>query len=189
VWKFSNTWYGDDARSFIFCANPIRFFHPTGTGKTYQYLCLPPLHRRKGFERLGYWRDKRELPKAASDGALERCQASTVDTTFENGPLLGDDMESYFDVDILEVFAVNVSDDAYRDFQKRGDLQVAIHEATRKQAATVDRTQFLDDFVAGAFLNKGFEHREHTSGRHEFSTRRGLDIGFSKNCAHSISLP
>ena len=168
VWKFSNTWYGDDAHSFIFCAHAIRFFHPTGTGKTYQYLCLPPSHRERDLKGLAVGGINANCPRLHLTETLERCLASAVDTTFENGPLLSDDMESYFDVDILEVFAVNVSDDAYRDFQKSGDLQVAIHEATRKKAATVDRTQFIDDFVAGAFLNKGFEHREHTCGRHEF---------------------
>ena len=91
-----------------------------------------------------------------------------MDATFENGPLLSDELDSHFDVDILEAFAVNASESAYKNYRKSGDLQVAVHEATRKQAAKVDRGQFLDDFVAGAFLNKGFEHREHISGRSEF---------------------
>lgn len=91
-----------------------------------------------------------------------------MDATFENGPLLSDELQSHFDVDLLEAFAVNASESAYRNHRKSGDLQVAVHEATRKHAAKVDRGQFVDDFVAGAFLNKGFKHREHTSGRLDF---------------------
>ena len=168
VWKFSNHWYGEDADSYLFRLNPLGFFNPTGTGKHHQYLCLPPSHRKRDLKGLAIGGIGPDYPRLHLTESLERCRASAVDSTFENGPLLSDELESHFDVDILEVFAVNVSDHAYEDFRKSGELQVAVHEATRKQAAQVDKSQFLDDFVAGAFLNKGFEHREHTNGRHDF---------------------
>lgn len=169
VWKYSSCWYGGDADSFLFCSQPLGFFHPTGRGKTYQYLCLPSSHRERDLKGLAIGGISADCPRLHLTESLEHCRASAVDATYECGPLLSDDLESHFDVDILEAFAVNASESAYKNYRRSGDLQVAVREASRKQAAKVDRGQFLDDFVAGAFLNKGFEHREHSSGRLDFN--------------------
>lgn len=168
AWKFSNSWYGNDSECFIFSARPLRFFHPTGVGKMYQYLCLPSSHRENDLKGLAIGGISAACPRIHLTESLEGCRAVAVDSTFESGPILSDDLNSHFDVDILEVFAVGVSDDEYKKFRESGKLQVAVHEATRRQAAIVDRNQFVDDFVAGAFLNKGFEHRAHCDGRLEF---------------------
>lgn len=169
VWKFSSEWFGEGHDSFLFTVHPrVRIFNPTGEGKNYQYLNLPPEHRKDQMKGLAIGGIDHDCPRLHVPESMERCMASSVGRTYENGPLLENEMESYFDIDILEAFAVNVSDDEFKGFQERGALQIAIHESSRKQAASVDRMQFLDDFAAGAFLNKGFEHKEHTSGHQDF---------------------
>jgi hypothetical protein len=173
AWKYSSGWYGGDADSFLFCAQPFGFFHPTGKGAAFQYLYLPPSHREKDLKGLAIGGISAHCPRLHLTESLEHCRASAVDATFENGPLLSDELQSHFDVDLLEAFAVNASEDAFKNHRKSGDLQVAVHEATRKHAAKVDRGQFVDDLVAGAFLNKGFEHREHTIGRLDFKKDGG----------------
>jgi hypothetical protein len=99
--------------------------------------------------------------------SLERCQASSVDTVFQSGALLSND-ESFFDVQVLEVFAVKVTDQDYHSGVEAGQLQASIKEETRQQMAKVDRTQFVDDFASGAFMNSLYQHRSETRGRHSF---------------------
>ena len=96
-----------------------------------------------------------------------------MDTTFAPGPLLADNLQGLFDVDLLEVFAVNATRNDYESNRRSGALQVAVHEATRKKAATIDRGQFVEDFAAGAYLNSTFSHRNHATGRYDFDSNRG----------------
>jgi TLD len=168
-WKFSNHWYGDHADSFLFTMNPIAFYHPiTGTGKAFQYLNLPPSYRNRDLRGLAIGGISQDCPRLHLTESMEACIASAVDVTFENGPLLCDSLKSHFDVSLLEVFAVNATDVQYQHFRKHGEQELALQEAKRIQSAKVDKTQFIEDFLAGTVPNDLFGHRAHTSGRHEF---------------------
>ena len=169
IWKYSRAWYGQGSDCFLFSIQPrLKIFNPTGEGQHYQYLNLPPSHRKEELKGLAIGGIGHAYPRVHIKESLENCLATSVDTTFEKGSLLSDDMESYFDIDIIEVWATNqVSDSDFERFCRSGEFQASIIESTRRQAATVDRGQLLDDFIAGAFLNNNFEHREHTTGRCE----------------------
>jgi hypothetical protein len=103
---------------------------------------------------------------------MENCRATPVDVTYESGPILSDDMQAFFDVETLEVWAASIDGERFADHSRKGKLQADIHEATRRKNATVDKKQFVDDFATGAFMNKGFAHRNGIDdGRHELSIR------------------
>jgi hypothetical protein len=174
-WKFSNHWYGEHADSFLFTMNPFAFYHPTnGIGKAHQYLNLPPSYRSRDLRGLAIGGISQDCPRVHLKESLEDCTASAVDVTFENGPLLHDNMKSHFDVSMLEVFAVNSTEIQYIHYKEHGQQDIALLEAKRLQAARVDKTQFIEDFLAGTVMNDLFKHRSHTSGRHEFN--QNMDV-------------
>mmetsp|Transcript_34329 Transcript_34329/g.79246 ORF Transcript_34329/g.79246 Transcript_34329/m.79246 type:complete len:191 (+) Transcript_34329:170-742(+) len=178
-WKKSQKWYGGGGfDSFLFCLHPkIALYAATGKGKHHQYFNTPLSHDKDSLRGLAIGGISVDRPRLHISESLERCRVSSVDTTYESGPLIADDLIAHFDVDVIELFAVNATFDAYQDHLKSGALQMAVHEATRRQAARVDRTQFVEDFASGVYLNKGFDHRTNASGRHDFTSIERQPIG------------
>jgi hypothetical protein len=126
-------------------------------------------------------------PRLHITDTLEECTASAFDLVFESGPLLSSsttnngtcsnnsshatlDFESTyrFDVDVLVAWAVSGSIEMQQQGFQAGHMKQAIHESTRQQAAQVDRTQFVDDFASGAYMNNLYTHRVQSRGRADF---------------------
>lgn len=102
-----------------------------------------------------------DRPRLLITESLETCRACQFDVAYEQGPILSDDMQAYFDVDVLEVWATNESNESFLQAQRGGAMQASIREATRNKVAKVaDRSQFADDFATGTYMNKQFAHRD-----------------------------
>ena len=127
-------------------------------------------HNKAAMRGLAIGGISSDRPRIHIAESFEQCRVSPVDVTYQSGPLMFDELQGTFDVDVVEVFAVNANTLDYEANVRTGALQVAVLEASRQNAAKVDRGQFLDDFAAGAYLNRGFDHSEHISGRHEFNS-------------------
>lgn len=164
-------WYSSDGDSFLFRVHPVWNVYPkTGESQKYMHYLHTPAasYRSNGsLSGLAVGGVGIDTPRFHLNPSLERCQASSVDTVFQSGALLSND-ESFFDVQVLEVFAVKVTDQDYHSGVEAGQLQASIKEETRQQMAKVDRTQFVDDFASGAFMNSLYQHRSETRGRHSF---------------------
>jgi hypothetical protein len=172
-WKKSSKWYGEGYDSFIFTLFPKAAVYPsTGQGKHHQYMNLPPEHRPQDLKGLCIGGISHDRPRIHITESMEECRVSAVDVTYPSGPILSDDMQAFFDVDSLEVWATSIDSASFEAHSRKGKLQADIHEATRRKNATVDKKQFVDDFATGAFMNKAFAHRNDIDdGRHELSIR------------------
>jgi hypothetical protein len=81
---------------------------------------------------------------------------------------LGSDDDSFFDIDLLEVWAVRVDNNSFRRGVQAGELCASVKEAARQRLAKVNREDFLDDFASGSYLNSLFQHRTQSRGRADF---------------------
>lgn len=106
-----------------------------------------------------------DTPRLHITTTLERCQAGSLDHTFQPGPLLDGD-KMFFDIDAIEVWAIRSEN--FRAAVKGGQLNASVRESARQKAAKVDNRQFLEDFTSGAFANKIFQHRERACRLMEF---------------------
>jgi TLD len=126
------------------------------------------------------------VPRLHITPNFEQCKACIWDSTFDIGPLLSNEEQSFFDVASIEVYAVtttkscandnndtnkNSDDDnnyneIYEEGKRRGECYVSMMEHVRRRSAKVDRTQFVDHFTSGVFPNSPlFQHRVETCGR------------------------
>ena len=103
---------------------------------------------------------------------LEGCQASLRDGTYEAGPLLprcfggdggGDFLPDFFDVDVMEAWAVGDEGRIRAAMEARGKDR-ANREASRLRSQRVDRTQFVDHFRSSVVGARVFDHVRYTSG-------------------------
>jgi hypothetical protein len=159
--------------SFLFRLHPAwNVYARTGESQKYmQYLYTPAASYRqqKGtISGLAVGGVGMDSPRLHLNPTLEKCLAASVDTVFQSGPLLSSNDESFFDVDTLQVWAVNVTDQAYLTSLDSGQLHASVKEATRTQMACVAKAQFVNDFSSGAFINHLYDHRSETRGRHDF---------------------
>jgi TLD len=128
------------------------------------------------------------VPRFHITPSLEQCKACAWDSVFESGPLLSTEDRSYFDILNIEVWAVNTTttddvanaDSVFLRGKEDGEHRASMKEHFRQRCAKVDRTQFVDDFVSGAFDNTLFQHRSQTRGRADFAAldneRRGYYV-------------
>lgn len=186
-WKSCSfpSWYSSDGDSFLFRLHPAwNVYQRNGESSKYmQYLHTPATSYRSqqgSLSGLAVGGVGVDTPRLHLNPSLERCQAGAVDTVFQSGPLLSDD-QMFFDVQVLEVFAIKVTDEDYRHGVEAGQLQASIKEGTRQQIAQVDRAQFVDDFKSGAFMNSLYQHRSEARGRHDDyaddEERKGYFVG------------
>jgi len=179
----SHGWYGGEGHdSFLFKVDrDLNVFYPTyeANGLYHMYLnsesslssCVGNNNPLRGLAIGGISSD---TPRIHLTLSLERCQATSTDTTYTPGPLVDPDDDEgiaspYFDVEEIEVWAVNVaSKDEFLKNVQEGQKRWSRKEVARQHAAQVDRSQFLDDFKSGTVLNKLFCHREEARGRHDF---------------------
>ena len=172
AWKLSRKWFGQESDSFLFTLYPTLAFYPaTGEGSLNQYLQLPSIRHSQDLRGLAIGGVAPDRPRLLLTETLEHCRACEFDIAYTPGPLLSNDMDAYFDVDVLEVWATHKSEEAFQQGLKGGAMQASIREATRHKVAKVDKTQFVDDLASGAYLNKAFTHREHVGDRHSFTVQ------------------
>ena len=171
-WQTSRKWFGEGFDSFLFTLSPKLAFYPaTGDGKHHMYLNLPSSHHPQDLRGMAIGGIAPDCPRLHLTESLEKCRACDIDVTYAPGPLLSDDMEAYFDVDVLEVWAASETQEVFERGVKSGCLQKDIREARRSKIAQVDRKQFVDDFANGTFFNKTFEHRAHIADRTSYTVR------------------
>lgn len=107
-------------------------------------------------------------PRLHLTESLEECRAMDYCPLFDGGDLLlgaGKDSLNYFDVDIIEVWAVG-GDEWITDSLKAQERQRSILEATQTKARKVDNKQFLRDFQSGILgSHKLFQHVQHATDR------------------------
>ena len=173
-WKLSSKWFGapgtnvshfyDNADSFLFTLKPqLQLYPATGSGKYYQYLHMPAAHRTNEIKGLCIGGITHDCPRVHLTTDWTRCKATSVDTTYENGPLLEQD-ENFFTASVIEAYATSVGDDTFQINQTKGRLKMDISESGRRQAASVDKAQFLNDLESEIYMNKGFAHRDVVQG-------------------------
>lgn len=176
-WKTSPQWFSgddDDCESFLFRLHPSwNVYYPRFEGlpkKYHQFLNLPVSSGRKDIlVGLAVGGVAPNVPRLHINPTLENCKASAFGAVFESGPLLASQDETFFDVDRLEVWAVRfVNDESFDGAVEAGGLRASIKESARQRCAVVDRTQFVNDFASGAFMNSIFEHRAQATGRADF---------------------
>jgi hypothetical protein len=167
-WKESRQWFGQEADSFLFGLKPsLQFYGPTGKGKHCMYLNNPIVQKHGHLYGLCVGGVADTSPRLHITPSFERCKAQSFDGAFDMGPLLSNH-ELYFDVDVIEIWAVNVDEEAYAKAIAKGKAQQEIREGMWSKSAKVDKRQFLEDFQEGIFGTNLFEHRRQTRGRHSF---------------------
>jgi hypothetical protein len=108
-----------------------------------------------------------KTPRLHITTTLEQCKATSMDGVYGCGPLLSNG-ELFFDIDVIEVWAVNATEEQYVKSVQAGKAKAEIREGNRIKAAQVDRKQFLEDFQSGIIENPLFLHRDQARGRHSF---------------------
>lgn len=168
-WKESKKWFGDGSDSFLFGLQPsLQFYAPTGGGKNFNMYLNNPVSPRPGdLTGLAIGGINEKAPRLHITTTLEQCKASSMDGVYDCGPLLANG-ELFFDVDVMEVWAVNATEEQYAKLKQAGAMQAELREGNRIKAAQVDRAHFLEDFQSGAVENSLFTHREQARGRHSF---------------------
>jgi hypothetical protein len=171
-WKSSHNWFTGDGDSFLFRLHPgWSVYKPTTREmpKKHHQLLNPPVARRKdSLVGLAVGGIAEDHPRLHITETLERCKACSLDFFFESGPLLTDDQDHFFDVDILEVWSVGNGDARYEEAKKAGKLSADVKETHRQNCGRVDRAQFLDDFQTGVIPNTLYAHRDQARGRADF---------------------
>lgn len=169
AWKESQNWFGRGGDSFLFGLKPsLQYYGPCGGDKPYSMFLHNPVSYRPGnLYGLCIGGVAETSPRLHITPTFEGCKAQSIDKVYDTGPLLSNH-ELYFDVDVIEVWAVNVDADSYLKALERGHRLADSREARRLNLAKVDRRQFLEDFQQGIFGASLFEHRQQTRGRHSF---------------------
>lgn len=181
-WKESNEWFGDDGNeSFLFKVEPssLAVYYPTyeSSNGHYMYLHNNTLSITNGSNSLprglAIGGIASDTPRVHLTTSFENCTATAIDTTYASGSLIdaqaGEDIvPPSFDVDVIEAWAVNVTEEEFSDNKIAGEKQIANRESARQKVAQVDRAQFLDDFQSGAVMNNLYVHRQEARGRHDF---------------------
>ena len=175
-WQSRASWFGGDGHdSFLFRLHPsLDVYSPTYEGKEcYMYLWSTTSDHRANnncvLQGLAIGGIADDTPRVHIPTTLENCKASPVDTTYAPGPLLGTDENPFFDIDTIEVWAVNVaSESEFLYKQQMGEGRARMKEEARLRGAQVDRSAFLPDFQSGTFMNKLYDHRQQARGRHDF---------------------
>jgi hypothetical protein len=167
-WKESRHWYGHHAESFLFTLKPtLRFYGPVGEKQFNMYLNNPLSLRPGDLTGLAIGGINGNSPRLHIPPTFEQCKAGSMDGTYASGPMLSN-WEVFFNIDVIEVWAITGSEDEFMNALQAGKAQADIREGNRIKAATVDRKQFLDDFQSGAYINSIFAHRRESRGRHSF---------------------
>lgn len=190
-WKISQSWYGAQADAFLFRVSPQLNVY----GRTTEEESPPPYamylnptpvanRNRKAEEALsglaiGGIAD--QIPRLHITKSFDNCRAHLMDRTYRPGPLLEDDSAIFFDIDVMELWAVQVDDDEFAAGCALGQKQLAVHEAYRNKAAKItDRSVFLSDFESDdCYMRaKVYAHRDEVRGRHEFVAHDGEGRGY-----------
>jgi TLD len=186
-WKTTNNWYSGDGHeeSFLFRLHPYwNVYRMTEGGSSHkyaQYLTVPAHSSRHPHKLCGLAMGGvgDQSPRLHINDTLEDCTASSFDLVYESGPLLSNnDCSPRFDIDSILAWAVTDTAQEYMNHLSAGQRNRAIHEATRQQAARVDRTQFVDDFVNGTIINGLFTHRVQARGRADFVADNDDGMGY-----------
>jgi hypothetical protein len=207
-WRISQSWYGAEGDSFLFRLSPVldmygRVYDQSSSASQYaMYLNPTPVtnRNRKAEEALaglavGGIAD--HIPRLHLNKDLENCKACSIDLAYQSGPLLDDDWTIFFDIDVLELWAVQVPDDeVFQAGCESGKKQMAIHEAQRiKAAKVVDRSQFLSDLESNEFRIRAkiYSHRDEVRGRHEFvahdASGHGYFVEDHRPSVHHLTVP
>jgi hypothetical protein len=168
-WKESHHWFGQGGDSFLFGLKPtLQYYGPCGGEKPHaMYLNNPIIQRPGNLYGLCVGGVAESSPRLHITPTFEGCKAQSLDGVYAMGPLLANH-ELYFDVDVIEMWAVNVEEDDYLKALEKGRQLVNMKEGQRLYAAKVDRRLFLEDFQEGIFGTSLFEHRQQARGRHSF---------------------
>ncbi|KAL3903637.1 MAG: hypothetical protein SGILL_010372 [Bacillariaceae sp.] len=152
---------------------------PPGSGEKpfYMFLHNPVYAHVTDLNRLAIGGINDMTPRIHITTNFEGCKAGTMDGVYESGPLLSDG-ELFFDIDLVEVYAVNCTADEFDAGIQRGHANAAVREGTRLKAAQVDRKQFLEDFQTGQYMNQLFAHRGQIRGRHSFVAHEDGSSGY-----------
>ena len=172
AWKSSPNWYTGEGESFLFRLHPFwNVYHSQFDGlpkKHHQFLNTPVSNRKDSLVGLAIGGVAVDHPRLHITMSLERCKACSIGAVFDSGPLLANEEDHFFDVDILEVWSVRTDDESFQQAVQKGKVQADVKESRRKSSGTVDRKQFVDDFTSGAFMTNLFAHRDEARGRAEF---------------------
>lgn len=183
-WKSWPKWFTEDGDSFLFSLYPRWSLYglkcDNMNKKYHQFLYTPVLTNGKkdDLRGLGVGGVAADSPRLHITPSLERCLACRYDVTFESGNLLASDDNSFFDIEHLQVFAVESSEQIFLKNLESGKRQAALREMTRQRLAQVDRRQFVEDFASGAFMNHLYDHREQTRGRASFCADNEEGYGY-----------
>lgn len=177
-WKESKDFYGN-TDCFLYQLYPCTaVYRPTGSERNFMYCNSTA--RSKGYDQqahgIGFGGSVHE-PRLFISESFDDCIAASQDLTFENGQLLPLTSDSstaenpqhqhgrkHFEIDSLEVWGVGGADVVQAAFQAR-DASRAITDEAIRRARKVDKAQFLDDFRAGTFDSKAFQHIKQIDGR------------------------
>jgi hypothetical protein len=191
-WKESKRWYGqhEATESFLFGLKPsLQYFAPIASSSAgvgmpggeskpfYMYLNNPVYSHPTDLNGLAIGGINDMTPRIHITTNFEHCKAGTMDGVYASGPLLSDG-ELFFDIDLVEIYAVSCTAEDFEEGIRRGRACAAVREGTRLKAAQVDRKQFLEDFQTGQYMNQLFLHRDQTRGRHSFVTHEDGSSGY-----------
>mmetsp|Transcript_31858 Transcript_31858/g.77371 ORF Transcript_31858/g.77371 Transcript_31858/m.77371 type:complete len:670 (+) Transcript_31858:368-2377(+) len=197
-WKESKKWYGgpdgdghfemDHERdnnnrdrhyeSFIFGIKPSLQYYGVEGDKPYRMFLHNPVYPHPGdVTGLAIGGVTEKTPRILITNTFENCKAGVMDSVYSSGPLLSEN-ELFFDIDVIEAYAVNFSEQDYERAVKDGKARTVIREAARIKVASVDRTQFVDDFRTGAYHNHLFDHVKQCRGRHSFVAGEDESSGY-----------
>jgi len=174
-WKSWPKWYTEEGDSFLFSLYPRWSIYglkcDNDMNKKYHQFLYTPVStngKKDNLHGLGVGGVAADSPRLHVTLSLERCLACRYDVTFESGNLLASDDNSFFDIEHLQIFAVESSEQIFLKNLESGQRQTALREMMRQRLAQVDRRQFVEDFATGAFINHLYDHREQTRGRASF---------------------
>jgi hypothetical protein len=181
-WKESKRWFGqyEANESFLFGLKPsLQYYGPSNDGGKpyYMFLHNPVYANPTDLNGLAIGGINDKTPRLQITTNFENCKAGNMDIVYESGPLLSNG-ELFFDIDVVEVFAVNCDVERFERALREGRAHAAVREGARLRAAQVDRKQFLEDFQSGQYMNRAFGHREQVRGRHSFVAHDDESSGY-----------
>lgn len=170
AWKESKDFYGN-TDCFLYQLSPCTaVYRPTSNERNFMYCNSAA--RSRGYDQqahgIGFGGSVQE-PRLFLAENFDECVAAAQDLTFDNGRLLPEVGSSQqhrklFDIDSLEVWGVGGTAAVQAALEARVASRAVTDEAIRR-ARNVDKAQFLDDFKAGTFGGKAFQHRQEVDGR------------------------
>jgi len=178
-WRESRQWFGQEADAFLFGLKPsLQYYGPTVNANRYgMYLYNPAIRQPGQLCGLCVGGVAEKSPRIHITTSFEKCMAQPFDGSFDMGPLLSDH-HLYFDIDVIEIWAVNVKDEDYFEALSKGRALQEFREVSRLHAAKVDRRLFLEDFQEGIFGTSLFKHRQQARGRHSFVAGEDEGMGY-----------